>query len=95
LGCWRLRGDLGYYSYHRRDWQKAEEHFRRAIAQSPEHERAYVNLGLALGEQERFQESFDAFAKVLGPAAASRWRTPMRSVLNMATAPMCCFATGA
>jgi hypothetical protein len=30
----------------------------------------WVNLGLTLGEQERFQESYEAFAKVLGPAAA-------------------------
>jgi len=44
-----LLDDLGYYYYHRHDWQQAEEHFLRAIAQSPEHERAYVNLGLTLG----------------------------------------------
>jgi Tfp pilus assembly protein PilF len=65
-----LLNDFGYYFYRRRDWRQAEEQFRRAIAQSPEHERAWVNLGLALGEQERFQESFEAFSKVLGPAAA-------------------------
>jgi predicted Zn-dependent protease len=65
-----LLNDFGYYFYRRRDWRQAEEQFRKAIAQSPEHERAWVNLGLALGEQERVRESFDAFAKVLGPAAA-------------------------
>ncbi|HEV7998612.1 MAG TPA: tetratricopeptide repeat protein [Planctomycetaceae bacterium] len=65
-----LLNDYGYYFYRRRDWRQAEEQFRRAIAQSPELERAWVNLGLALGEQERFQASFEAFSKVLGPAAA-------------------------
>lgn len=65
-----LLNDYGYYFYRRRDWRQAEEQFRKAIAQSPEHERAWVNLGLALGEQERFPESFEAFSKVLGPAAA-------------------------
>jgi len=65
-----LLNDFGYYFYRRRDWRQSEEQFRKAIAQSPQHERAWVNLGLALGEQERFQESFDAFSKVLSPAAA-------------------------
>ncbi len=65
-----LLNDFGYYFYRRHDWRQAEEQFRRAIAQSPQHERAWVNLGLALGEQERFQESFKAFSEVLGPAAA-------------------------
>jgi Tfp pilus assembly protein PilF len=65
-----LLNDFGYYFYRRHDWRQAEEQFRKAIAQSPEHERAWVNLGLALGEQERFQECFEAFSKVLGPAAA-------------------------
>ncbi|HEV3301535.1 MAG TPA: tetratricopeptide repeat protein [Planctomycetaceae bacterium] len=65
-----LLNDFGYYFYRRRDWRHAEEQFRKAIAQTSEHERAWVNLGLALGEQERFQESFEAFSKVLGPAAA-------------------------
>jgi Tfp pilus assembly protein PilF len=65
-----LLNDFGYYFYRRHDWRQAEEQFRRAIALSPESERAWVNLGLALGEQERFQESYEAFAKVLGPGAA-------------------------
>lgn len=65
-----LLNDFGYYFYRRRDWRQAEEQFRKAIVQLPEHERAWVNLGLALGEQDRFHESFEAFSKVLGPAAA-------------------------
>jgi Tfp pilus assembly protein PilF len=65
-----LLNDFGYYYYRRRDWRQAEEFFRKAIAAAPDEERAWVNLGLALGEQGRYQESFDAFAKVVGPAAA-------------------------
>lgn len=62
--------DWGYYHYHRGNWPEAEKQFRAAIEISPEHERAWVNLGMALGEQGRYQESFEAFAKVVGPAAA-------------------------
>ncbi|HEV8002815.1 MAG TPA: tetratricopeptide repeat protein [Planctomycetaceae bacterium] len=65
-----LLNDFGYYFYRRHDSRQAEEQFRKVITRSIEHERAWVNLGLALGEQERFQESFEAFVKVLGPAAA-------------------------
>ena len=65
-----LLNDVGYYYFRRHEWGQAEDYFRKAIAQAPEHERALVNLGLALGEQERYQESFDTFSKVLGPAAA-------------------------
>ena len=65
-----LLNDFGYYYYRRHDWRQAEGYFRKAVAAAPEYERAWVNLGLALGEQERYQESFDAFAKVVGPAAA-------------------------
>ncbi len=65
-----LFNDFGYYFYRRQDWKQAEVNFRKAIAQAPEHERAWVNLGLVLGEQGRYPESFDAFSKVVGPAAA-------------------------
>jgi Flp pilus assembly protein TadD len=61
-----LLNDFGYYHYHHQDWKQAEDYFRKAIAQAPDHERAWVNLGLALGEQGRYQESFDAFSKVIG-----------------------------
>jgi Flp pilus assembly protein TadD len=65
-----LLNDFGYHFYRNQDWKQAESYFRKAIAQAPEHERAWVNLGLALGERGRYRESFDAFSKVLGPAAA-------------------------
>ncbi len=65
-----LLNDFGYHCYRRHDWKQAEEYFHKALAQAPDHERAWVNLGLALGEQGRYSESFEAFSKVLGPAAA-------------------------
>lgn len=65
-----LLNDWGYYHFRRKNWLEAEKHFREAIAVSPNHERASVNLGLALGEQSRYEEAFDAFARNLGPAAA-------------------------
>jgi tetratricopeptide (TPR) repeat protein len=65
-----LLNDFGYHYYRNQDWKQAEAYFRKALAQAPNHERAWVNLGLALGEQGRYPESFDAFSKVLGPAAA-------------------------
>ena len=65
-----LLNDFGYFYYHRHDMRQAEQWFRAAIVQSPRHERAWVNLGLTLGEQGRYQDSFEAFSKVLSTAAA-------------------------
>jgi Tfp pilus assembly protein PilF len=65
-----LLNDFGYFHFKRRSWRQAETQFRAAIAQSPDHERAWINLGLTLGELERYQESFEAFAKILGEAEA-------------------------
>ena len=65
-----LLNDFGYFYYRRHDMHQAEQWFRAALAQSPQHERAWVNLGMTLGETERYQESFDAFSKVLSTAAA-------------------------
>ncbi len=65
-----LLNDFGYYYYKRGDMTNAEQQLRAAIGQSPRHERAWVNLGMVLGEQGRYRESFEAFAKVVSPAAA-------------------------
>jgi len=65
-----LLNDLGYYYYVRGDFVHAEQWMRAAIKHAPLHERAWVNLGMVYGDQKRYQESYDAFAKVLTPAAA-------------------------
>jgi Tfp pilus assembly protein PilF len=65
-----LLNDWGYFHFRRGDWTEAEKQFRAALAESPTHERATINLGLTLGEQGRYQDSYEVFAKAIGPAAA-------------------------
>lgn len=65
-----LLNDWGYFHFRRKDYVEAERIFREAISISRSHERAGVNLGLLLGEQNRYEEAFESFARVLGPAAA-------------------------
>jgi Tfp pilus assembly protein PilF len=65
-----LLSDLGYYYYERGNHAEAERSLRKALAIDPNHPKALCNLGLVLAGQGRFDESFQAFAKVVGPAAA-------------------------
>ncbi len=65
-----LLNDLGYCHYERGDWAEAEEWLREALAIDPSHERAWTNLGLVLAHQERYSDSYEAFAKVVNPAEA-------------------------
>lgn len=64
-----LLSDLGYYYYERGDLAEAEQSLRKALAIEPNHQKALTNLGLVLAGEVRFNESFAAFAKVVGPAA--------------------------
>ncbi len=65
-----LLSDLGYYHYERANYAEAEKCLRKALAADPNHQKATSNLGLVLAAQGRFDESFAAFSKVIGPAAA-------------------------
>ncbi len=65
-----LLSDLGYYYYERENFAEAERSLRKALAIDPNHPKALSNLGLVLAGEGRFNESFEAFAKVVGPAAA-------------------------
>jgi Tfp pilus assembly protein PilF len=65
-----LLNDLGYHFYERGDWMQAEKWLLRALEADPSYQRAWVNLGLVLGQQERYEESYDAFTKVVNPAEA-------------------------
>lgn len=65
-----LMNDLGYYYYQRGDLAKAEKWLQAAVERAPDHERAWVNLGMTLGELRRYRESFAAFSRVVGPGAA-------------------------
>ena len=65
-----LLSDMGYYYYERGNLAEAERSLRNALAIDPKHPKALSNLGLVLAGQGRFDESFDVFCKVVGPAAA-------------------------
>jgi Flp pilus assembly protein TadD len=65
-----LLNDLGYFYLTRGDAIRAEKWFRAALAQDPGHTTANGNLALAVGEQGRYEEAFETFSSVTGPAAA-------------------------
>ena len=65
-----LLSDLGYYYYERGNHAEAERRLRQAMAIEPSHAKALCNLGLVLAAQGRLEESFQAFSKAVGPAAA-------------------------
>jgi Tfp pilus assembly protein PilF len=65
-----LLSDMGYYYYERENFAEAERFLRAALAIDPSHQKAICNLAMVLARQERFEESFEAFCKVIGPAAA-------------------------
>jgi tetratricopeptide (TPR) repeat protein len=65
-----LQNDLGYFYYQRHDLAQAEHWLMKALERNAEHPQALVNLGMVRGYQGRYQESFEAFEKVVGPIAA-------------------------
>lgn len=65
-----LLNDYAYSHYLRGNWEATEEHCRKALDVQPEHKRAWMNLGLALAQLGRTEESFEAFTKVVPPAQA-------------------------
>jgi Tfp pilus assembly protein PilF len=65
-----LLNDFGVYHLHREDWAAAEAWFRRSLVVDPSHQRATNNLAMSLAMQNRLNESYEAFSRVVGPAAA-------------------------
>ncbi len=65
-----LLNDAGCFYDRQGNPAQAERLLRQAVAVNPQYARAQINLGLAIGHQGRFQEAFDVFAPVVGPAAA-------------------------
>jgi tetratricopeptide (TPR) repeat protein len=65
-----LLNDVGYSHYNRGQWAEAEAHLRKAVAADKTNKRAWVNLGMALCQQGKYQEGLDAFGKVVSPAEA-------------------------
>lgn len=62
--------DLGYLHYSRGKFAEAEKHLRDAIALNPKYDRAWINLGLTLGQQRKYDESLEAFQKAVSPGEA-------------------------
>ncbi len=61
-GSTYLRSAKVYYEKNK-DYPKAEEFARKAVAEEPNNWEAYVYLGQALAQQEKFSEAAEAFKK--------------------------------
>jgi Tfp pilus assembly protein PilF len=62
--------DYGYFLYRQGELIEAESQLRRALELAANHERVWTNLGIVLAHQGRYGEAFEAFTRVVGPAAA-------------------------
>jgi len=62
--------DFGYYYYRRGEWTQAESLFRKTVIQDPSNKRAWVNLGMALAQLNRPEESLSAFSQAVNDAQA-------------------------
>jgi Tfp pilus assembly protein PilF len=65
-----LLNDLGYSYYCRGLWPEAEMALRKALSADSKHSRAWINLGMTLGQQGRYGESIDAFRQTVSPGKA-------------------------
>ncbi len=57
--------DMAHFSSEHGNFSESEKLLRQALALKPDNERAWVGLGLVLGRQGHYEESYDAFAKIL------------------------------
>jgi tetratricopeptide (TPR) repeat protein len=59
-----------------KDWERAREHFGKALKDKPDFARAHHGLGRACYQLEQFDEAAEAFAKAasLQPGAYEHWR---------------------
>lgn len=65
-----LLSDFGFFQYELGNLDEAAELLRKALKQDGKHTQSLVNLGTVLGEQRKYDESWEAFSKGVGPAAA-------------------------
>lgn len=63
-----LLNDMGYFYYSYGRYAEAEKTLRKALDINPSFDRAWINLGLTLGAQERYQEAYEAFVRAVTPA---------------------------
>ena len=66
-----LLNDAGYFHYQQGETADAEKYLRQALALNARHQRAWVNLGKVLARQGRYEESCEAFGRVVRPAQAA------------------------
>lgn len=62
--------DIGYSYYNRGQWADAENHLRKAVSHDKNNKRAWVNLGMALAQQNKTNEALEAFEKGVTAAEA-------------------------
>jgi Tfp pilus assembly protein PilF len=65
-----ILNDLGYCYYSRGMWKEAETVLKNAVAADAKHSRAWMNLGMSLGQQGRYEEAVAAFRHVVSPGKA-------------------------
>jgi Tfp pilus assembly protein PilF len=65
-----IHNNMGYFHYSAGNWVEAEQCCRKALTLDSQHRHAWVNLGLILGMQNRYAESYEAFTKILNPDEA-------------------------
>jgi Tfp pilus assembly protein PilF len=65
-----VHNDFGYSWYCRGNAAEAEKQLRKAVELDQRHSCAWVNLGMVLGQQGRYEESLAAFGKAVSPAQA-------------------------
>ena len=65
-----LLNDFGYSYYNRGLWAEAETQLRKAVAVDKHFKPAWVNLGLALAQQDKPQEALEAFGHAISAAEA-------------------------
>jgi len=65
-----LLNDMGYNYYLMDELVEAETCFRESIKKDPDYKAAQNNLGLALGQQGKFEESYAVFSRVGNEAQA-------------------------
>jgi tetratricopeptide (TPR) repeat protein len=65
-----LMNDVGYSYYCRGDFARAEENLKRSAQIDPKSKRVWLNLGMTLAAQGRYDESLHAFGKAGSEAEA-------------------------
>jgi glycosyltransferase involved in cell wall biosynthesis len=58
--------DLGYFHFQRGEYEKAIEHYKKAIQLKPDYVDAFFGLGEIYASQERYEEAVGANRKILG-----------------------------